>query len=276
MKKKEHILTALKGLIIGGTMLVPGVSGGSMAMILGIYNKLISSVSSFFKDKKNNIIFLAIFVAGALLGMLLFASPLEALINRFPRQMGFFFIGAVAGGIPIIYKESQVTRIRPKHILYIIAGIALVVLISFLPEDAFSGGSSTGVVKYLILMLSGIICAVALILPGISVSYMFLVMGIHDSLMHAISSLDILFLLPMAVGLGLGVILTTKLLEMAMKKFPHATYMIILGFVLGSIADAFPGVPMGWEWLICIVMLLAGFAAIFSISYFTELKPAKK
>lgn len=75
-KKDNNLLTALKGLIIGGTMLVPGVSGGSMAMILGIYDRLISSVSSFMKNKKGNLIFLMVFSMGGILGILVFASPL--------------------------------------------------------------------------------------------------------------------------------------------------------------------------------------------------------
>ena len=73
---KQFSFTAIKGLVIGGTMLVPGVSGGSMAMILGIYQKLISAISSFWENKKKNLIFLLLFSAGAVLGMVLFAKPL--------------------------------------------------------------------------------------------------------------------------------------------------------------------------------------------------------
>ncbi len=269
--KKDNIYTALAGLIVGGTMLVPGVSGGSMAMILGVYNKLVSSVSSFFKHKKASIIFLGLFCVGAGVGMLLFSGIVGDLLEMFPKPMGFFFIGAVAGGIPLIYKESQVTRFEVKHILYVILGIALVVLIGLLPEGLF-GSNHSAFVQFLILLLAGFIAAVALILPGISVSYMFLVLGMYEDMMAAIKSLDVLYLLPMALGLGLGIILTTKILENMMKKFPHATYMIILGFLLGSLAETFPGIPSGIEWVICILTVAAGFAALYSVSYFSSRK----
>lgn len=96
----KHLIIALKGLFVGGTMLVPGVSGGSMAMILGIYHELIASISSFLKHKKESLLFLGVFVIGALVGMALFARPLEALIERFPMPTLYFFIGAVVGGVP--------------------------------------------------------------------------------------------------------------------------------------------------------------------------------
>lgn len=267
----NKLYTAISGLIVGGTMLVPGVSGGSMAMILGVYDKLVSSVSSFFKHKKASILFLGLFALGASIGMVLFANPLGKLLELFPKPMSYFFIGAVAGGIPLIYKESQVTKFKTKHVLYILLGIAIVVLLDFLPEGLF-GDTHTGFMRYFMLFTAGFIAAIALILPGISVSYMFLVLGMYDNIMRAISKLDILYLLPLALGLGVGIILTTRILENMMKKFPHATYMIILGFLLGSLSETFPGVPVGFEWLICIVTLAAGFAVIFALSYFSEKK----
>lgn len=268
---KNRLYTAVSGLIVGGTMLVPGVSGGSMAMILGVYDKLVTSVSSFFKHKKASIIFLGLFALGAILGMVIFANPLGKLLERFPKPMSYFFIGAVAGGIPLIYKESQISKFEIKHIFYILLGIAIVVLLDFLPEGLF-GDSHTGFMRYLMLFIAGFIAAIALILPGISVSYMFLVLGMYDNIMRAISKLDILYLLPLALGLGIGIILTTRILENMMKKFPHATYMLILGFLLGSLSETFPGVPSGWEWIICSVTLIAGFIVIFALSYFSEKK----
>ncbi len=89
---KQFSFTAIKGLVIGGTMLVPGVSGGSMAMILGIYQKLISAISSFWENKKKNLIFLLLFSAGAVLGMVLFAKPLLRLIERFRCQPCIFLL----------------------------------------------------------------------------------------------------------------------------------------------------------------------------------------
>ena len=89
-------------------MLVPGVSGGSMAMILGIYDKLITSVSSFFACKKRNALFLLLFALGGGAGMLLFANPLLYLLQRYPLVLRWFFIGAVAGSTPMMLKKAQI------------------------------------------------------------------------------------------------------------------------------------------------------------------------
>ena len=133
----HSVFTVVKGMIVGGTMLVPGVSGGSMAMILGIYDRLISSVSSFMKNKKENLIFLALFCLGGGLGMILFARPLLGLIERFPMPMMYFFLGAVAGGVPMIYKESGLKRLDYKVVLYPVIGILLVAGLSLLPAGLF-------------------------------------------------------------------------------------------------------------------------------------------
>ena len=96
---QKYISTLWKGAVIGGTMLVPGVSGGSIAMILGIYQELISAVSSFRKQKKSNFLFLTVFCISAVFGMLVIATPISNLIDIFPKPTMYFFIGAVTGGI---------------------------------------------------------------------------------------------------------------------------------------------------------------------------------
>ncbi len=271
----DSIFTLLKGLVIGGTMLVPGVSGGSMAMILGIYNRLITSVSSFFKNIKKNTLFLAVFVVGALAGMVLFAKPLLGLINRHPKPMLYFFIGAALGGVPLMYKESQVKKISSKHVIFILVGILIVTLLGLLPTNVFSAESSSGIIRIVLLLTAGFIAALALILPGISVSYMLLVLGLYEPTMTAISEFDILFLMPLGIGVVLGILLTTRLLETVMTKFPSVTYMVILGFILGSLAETFPGIPNGIEWLICILTFTAGFSIIYMLSRLESLKIAE-
>ena len=104
--EKNMVHTLWKGMFVGSTMLVPGVSGGSMAMILGIYDKLVTAVSSFGKQKGKNLLFLGTFSLGGILGMVLFANPLLYLIEAYPMMMLYFFLGAVAGGIPHVSKST--------------------------------------------------------------------------------------------------------------------------------------------------------------------------
>lgn len=266
MKKNNNIFTALKGVIIGGTMLVPGVSGGSMAMILGIYDRLISAVSSFAKHKKENLAFLVIFSLGGILGILVFANPLLRLIERYPMPMLYFFLGAVAGGIPLIVKQSGAKRLSWRSCLYLILGLLVVSLFAFIPSGSFQSEMNAGPASFLLLAAAGVISAAALVLPGISISYLLLLMGIYDEMMRAVSEFYLPFLLPLAAGLVLGILLITKGLEYAMTRHPHPTYFIILGFILGSIGELFPGIPSGWELVLCILTLTAGFFAVLLLS----------
>ena len=266
LTNREKLLTALKGLVVGGTMLVPGASGGSMALILGVYDRLVSSVSSFMKHKRASLIFLALFAAGGLLGMLLFAKPLLMLIERYPMPMRYFFLGAIAGGIPLMFREAGVKRFSWKQPVYILIGAAVVVLIGLIPVGKVQSEMEAGILSFLLLAVAGFIAAVALVLPGISVSYLLLLMGLYDETMRAISTLYMPFLVPLGVGLVAGILPTTKVLERAMADHPQPTYLIMLGFMLGSMAELFPGIP-GWpEILLCLVTLAAGFLVIWFIS----------
>lgn len=264
--KSGKIKTIYKGFFIGGTMLVPGVSGGSMAMILGIYNELILAVSSFFKNKKRNALFLSLFVIGAGVGMFIFAKPLLSFIESYTMPMMYFFIGAVAGGVPMIYKYAGIKKISFGSVLYVFVGIILVLFIGCMPEDIFVVADTLQGTRLIIQIMTGFIAAIALVLPGISVSYMLLVMGLYDSTVEAISKLDIVFLLPMGVGLVIGIVSTSKILEKSMINYPKPTYLIILGFILGSMTRVFPGLPVGNGIIMCAALLIAGYNVIRFIS----------
>ncbi len=270
MNEKKLLTPLWKGLIIGGTMLVPGVSGGSMAMILGIYHQLISAVSSLLTNLRQNLLFLITFVAGAGIGMLLLAKPLLTLIEQYPKPMLYFFLGAVAGGIPLIYKQAKVRHFSLFYLLYILIGILLVSMFALFPADVFSANDNTGFSQMGFLFIAGLIAAIALVLPGISVSYLLLVLGLYDKTMQAISALDIGFLFPLGFGVLAGILLVTKTLEFCMENYPKITYFIILGFVLGSLYETFPGLPVGLEWVICSLMAGTGFLVIRVISEYEK------
>ena len=123
------LLTIVQGLVVGVTLMVPGMSGGTMAMVLGAYENLIKAVSSFFRHPKKSVIFLAAFAVPALAGMVLLAQPLLDLISRFEKPMMYLFMGAVAGSIPLIYKKVQVKRLNWKFFLYLAIGIFIVIAV---------------------------------------------------------------------------------------------------------------------------------------------------
>ena len=268
----NYLYTIIKGFIIGASMLVPGFSGGTMAMILGIYDKLIASLSgvltfskneNYFLKNKLNFLFLIFFSAGSVLGMVIISKPLSNLIEKYYTVSSFFFMGAALGGFNTVYNKTKSYKFDFLSIVYIILGAGIVYLISIIPEGFFSStGDRSEVFMYFILIIAGLIVAIAMILPGISVSYMFLLLCIYQETIDAVHNLYIPYLAPLAIGSVLGVVLTTKLLEYWMEHYVKSSYLIISGFVLGSIIQVFPGLPKGIEWALCPIMFLAAYFLI--------------
>ena len=268
--------TIIKAFIIGSTMMVPGVSGGSMAMVLGIYGKLINAVSSFFKDIKKNLLFLIEFSVVALLGIVLCAKPILALIDRFPRVAMFFFIGLVFGSIPMLYKKANIKSVKIKDILYFIIGVIVVLSCQLIPKLEFDPNSPFTLSMAITQCLIGVVVAVGFILPGISFSYLLLILGSYDFIMNAISTLNILVLIPFGLGFCIGVVLLTKILDICMSKYPGITYLIILGFLIGSVFPIYPGNPVGWEIPLSIITFTLGTVIIYMVSKVGEKNNASK
>lgn len=260
------ISVLIKGFVVGSTMMVPGVSGGSMAMILGIYDRLISSVSSFFKDVKKNFLFLLQFAIAGLAGIVLCARPITDIIDRFPIVSMFFFIGLVFGSVPMLCKKAMIDKVKPSHMLFFCIGAFIVIMMSFLPQMDAAAVSGMSFSTFLLQIVTGLVVAAGFILPGISTSYLLLLLGTYDFVMSAISQLDVLALVPFVLGFILGVILLTRVLEICMYRFPSFTYTLILGFLVGSVYTVYPGTPHGLEILCSAVSFVAGFIIIYLIS----------
>lgn len=250
----------IKGAIIGGAMLIPGVSGGTTAIILGIYDNLIHSVSSFFRNIKKNALFLAVVLIGGVVGMLLFARPILFCFEQYPMPTMYFFFGAIAGGVPMMLKKAHIEKFKLSMLIYPVIGIAAIALLAFFPKDLFSLEVDMGGFEILLLVVVGFIIAIGLVLPGISCSYMLLLFGMYDLTMHAISELKISYLAPLGIGIILGVILTTKLLEKALNNHTQGSYLIIFGFIIGSLVEVFPGIPFGMNLLACLFSFAVGFS----------------
>ncbi|MBE5965500.1 MAG: DUF368 domain-containing protein [Lachnospiraceae bacterium] len=281
-KLKSNLDIILKGFIIGSSMSVPGVSGGTMAILLGIYDKLIGAISNFLKDIKGNIIFLIKVCIGAGIGIFSLAFVIKWLLDKFPLSVSFFFLGAVIGGIPALYKKTKETSLKISSGVYFLIGLVIVISIGYIPVGNFDISSGSGLSYYFMLLVTGIIIALALVLPGISTSHMLLVLGMYDTLILAITKFDLVYIGILGITTLIGIFLITKPIEWTMKKFPHQTYCIIIGFVLGSTSEIFrdkilPAIPSGasFSWwvisfLICIVTFCLGYMSIVSLSRFSN------
>ena len=178
----------------------------------------------------------------------------------------YFFIGAVLGSIPMIYKQAEIKKISIRSVIYILLGLLIILLISLIPKELFDVDLSNGIMDYLLLIIAGIVSAIALVLPGISVSYMLLVLGMYEETIRAIDEFYLPYLIPLGVGLLIGIMLTTKILEKAMNSYREGSYLIILGFVVGSVVQVFPGIPSGINIVISLFTLFIGYYLIRKLS----------
>ncbi|MBR2177459.1 MAG: DUF368 domain-containing protein [Clostridia bacterium] len=252
------------GVIIGASMLVPGLSGGTTAIILGIYDRLISAVSGIFTNFRKNMIFLGSVAIGGATGVFLFSGAVLKLTELFPVQTMYFFIGAILGGIPLLLKKSGITPKRLYNMIFALLGCAAAAAVSALPVGTNESGGA------LMLILSGMVIAVAMVLPGISTSHILLVLGMYESVWGAVRELRLGYLSLLAAGGAAGTILTAKLTDICMKKFPCQTYMIIIGFVMTSVYDIFPSGVSTSQIPVCILLCTAGFASVVILSSFGD------
>lgn len=262
----NRIIPVLKGGFIGGTMTVPGVSGGSMAMILGIYDKLIYSVSNVFKQPKASLLYLIKVSAGALAGMFLFARLMDRILQTYPMPAGFFFLGAVLGGIPVILRSARVERFTFQTLLFPLLGILCVYGISLLPVGLFAVSDEVSFAYLLLQFIGGWIIAIALVLPGISTSHMLLMLGLYETVIRAVKDMDLILLLPLIIGVLIGTFATGKVLDKLFERYRMQTYLAVFGFLLGSLVELFPGIPEPCEVLPSVLSLLAGAFLLYGVS----------
>ncbi len=242
IKFKDSIIRFLKGIIIGVAMIIPGVSGGTLAVLLGIYDTLIDSINNLFKDfKKSFSILLPIFL-GAVVGFVMLIIPLTIALNNFPLVIISLFAGLIIGGIPQLYKKVQ-GKENPIGIILGLFSIIIMVGLCFIVTNINISFDSLSFPIILYLILGGLLSACALVVPGISGSMIMMILGLYSPLLLVLSDIlhfqnifkNLLIVLPLATGLVIGFFSISKLMGFLLKKYETNTFFSIIGFVIGSI-----------------------------------------
>ncbi len=274
---KEHAVYALKGFTIGSLMTVPGVSGGTLAIILNIYDKLVSAVANLFSNFKRNFIFLLTVGISLLLGMVTLSKLILLALNYVPIPVSWFFIGSIAGSIPMLFRKTGLRKFSFSALLCALGGIVCVFLLDFIPEGILelSGGFSP--VQIPAFCICGIALAIAVIVPGVSFSHMLVIFGIYERFYTALSSLDIVFLLCVGIPTAIALLALIRLFDFLLKKYPAQSYSAILGFVIASVKDIYVGIPSDTIMIIAsVAALLCGIAAVFAVTgIFTKKQESK-
>lgn len=256
----------LKGMAISISQIIPGVSGGTIAIILGIYDKLLHAVNNIVIDFKNQYKILLEVGVGAIIGIFLFSNIVKNILIEFPVPTSYFFIGVILGGAPLMYKKATDNGFEKKNTMYFVIGLIIVLLMTKDYKDNSIVMTTLTFIRFIWLFVGGVIVAIALILPGISGSFMLLILGLYNTVITAVSDFNMLILMPIVLGGICGTLATARIIEILLNRYPQQSYMLIFGFIIGSIFGIFPTYDGVLTTVVGCVLGLVGFGSIYYIS----------
>ena len=238
-----------KGMLIGIANIIPGVSGGTMAVSMGIYDRLISCISHPFKDFKNNLLFLIPIALGMGIAIIASAFGIDYLFEAFPLQTNLLFIGLIMGSLPAIYGKVKTVTMRIGHISA--AVIFFIEVVGMALMNGSGGGYVTlesTVTGIVLLFLVGVLASATMVIPGVSGSMMLLLLGYYNPILDTIKAFFVavlgfdfpslfstmLILVPFGIGVLVGMVVIAKVIEIVFERYPTYAYWAIIGLLFGS------------------------------------------
>lgn len=287
---KNFFLNILKGMLMGMALIIPGFSGGTVAVVLGVYYGLVSAVSGLLsRDFVRNFLFLLPFAIGMVLAVALLIIPIRTALEYLPLPTICLFVGLMLGGVPPIAKDAG----KPNKFAYILSfaiACAVAVGICFLPMlDTVDEAADPGVGTYFALFGVGVVGACGFVVPGISGSMILMVLGFYNYILGAGESLlkltdighNLLIILVFAAGVLVGFFIISFIMKQLLTHCKRGTYYAILGFIAGSVFTLFyqqydslimPDMSAPLQITLAVLLALVGFAASFVFCVFTERK----
>lgn len=288
----QWILDVVRGAVIGVSNIIPGVSGGTMAVSMGIYDRLIYAFNNLFRQFKKSFRELLPILIGVLIGLFAFAALIGTLLGtdageipgtRLPTN--FAFIGLILGGLPAIYKRVNMRKAKFPGLVLFLLFLALVVGLPLLnPPEMRTVDHSFGTA--LLMIPLGAIASATMVIPGISGSMILMLLGYYNSVINAMNDLrggdwsSLVILAPYVIGLLIGIVFIAKLMNFLLKKHSALTFCAIFGLVIGSPVtllmqnrECFPLANAG-TWIASAICLIVGFAIAWFMSMMDE-KQAK-
>lgn len=265
----------MRGLAIGIANIIPGVSGGTMMVSMGIYNEVISAVTGIFSHMKKSIRILLPYAIGMGIGIVSLSFVIGYFFENYPLQTALLFMGLIFGGLPLIVPKVKGKRPAIKEVIVFAAFFALVVCMQFLGEGT-AKVLTTDIASMVRLFFVGALAAATMVIPGVSGSMMLMSMGYYTPIIDHINAFVIALvtfdmgtvlycmeiLVPFGLGVVLGIFLISKLVEYLLAKHERITYFAILGLVISSPIAILAGLGLTqvgiWAILAGIVMFGVG------------------
>ena len=251
----SFLFDIIKGMLIGVANIIPGVSGGTMMVSMGVYEKIIGVVNNLFKDIKKSILTLLPLGIGMLLGVAVFSFIIPWCLEVYPFPTSFCFIGLILGGVPAIVKPAKESlhkegkSISLPHILAFVVFFAIAVGMSVMNDTQTNFASFDLNIGFMLIMfIVGVVSAATMVIPGVSGSLVLMILGVYAGIMSSISGFisavlafdwaQIFYyvgiLAPFGIGVIVGIFAVAKLIEFLFAKFPSITYCGILGLIVAS------------------------------------------
>ena len=248
-KKPLSLLNTAKGVGVGIANIIPGVSGGTIAVITGLYDELVDAFGNFFTSDggwRRNLLFLAPVIVGILAGNIFFARVIGWLLERAPGATTWGFIGLILGSIPYLVRRAGMQSLRWYHPLLFLAGLAVVLWMGLTPRPAASPPiTELTALSALWVFSAAFIASIAMIIPGVSGSFLLLLIGMYSTLQNSFSTLNVPVILVFVGGTLVGVVMVSKGIAALLRTFHGSTYVAIIGLVVGSGIALYPGFGMG-------------------------------
>lgn len=272
-----HLRVFFCGILMGIADAIPGISGGTIALLLGIYEELIGSISNFnidlFKNLKNKGIkycwnkingnFLLSLISGVLLSLVSFVKIFSILIEKYPLFIWSFFLGLILATLFVINRNIKKWDIANFILIFIFA--FLTILLSIINPSISEN------INLFYILICGIIASSAMILPGISGSLILVILGVYTLIINALNNLEYNIILVFLTGCLIGIINFSKIIKWLFHNYRDYTFSIMLGLVIGSIHTVWPwrksftdDVTNDYIFL-SIIITIIGFAVIYSL-----------
>lgn len=257
----------LKGIAMGAGAIAPGVSGGALAVIFGLYDKITNFLAHLNRNFKRNLIFFLPIGIGGATGVLLFSRIIEFLFLNYEIEVRYAFVGLMLGTLPSALEEANKKGFKQKYLVFFIISLALTLIVTYMENNAVNIIKDVGT-SPIHLIIYGLIIGFGTIIPGISASIILMYMGAYEVVIGAISNLQIFLIFYIGIGFVLSILLFAKIISLLFEKAYGITYYTILGLVMGSIISIFPGFEITFGYLMNLLLLLLCCTLSYSLSKF--------
>ncbi len=249
----SYVFLFLKGIVFGVANIIPGVSGGTMAVVMGIYDRLVEAIGGVLTDGKkrvSHIIFLFVLGLGAIAGLKGLAPIITYSLDHHYELTMLFFMGLITGSFPAVLKLSGIKKLTTADMVALSVGIILVLVLGA-NEGAKENARAMADINTAKLVISGVLAGGAMIVPGVSGSLIMVLLGVYPVVLAAVDDSDYKLLAIFAIGVGLGILLFSLLMRVLLKHASNLTHSFIFGLVGASVVILFSGFPEGeLSWLI--------------------------